>query len=144
MIENKNNKESIVDFHFKEYEFLRDEIMITLKEVRSLPRYVIIGTGAVWVWLLTHDNTDINKIGYWLPFLFAILGIIRTIWLLTGIKRIAEYIRKFENIICKDDQLPGWETYIKNQRPSLFNFSGAFFWAITLAITFLVPFLFNK
>ncbi len=85
------------DFALKEFEALRKEIADAVAETRSLERYAVTATAAVWTWLLVQP-AEKPWIGFvkWIPACFCLLAAIRCIALLLDIVDHARYLREVE------------------------------------------------
>ena len=140
-----NMESSIVDFRLKQYESTRKEIEGNIQETRTLERYAIIVSSLVWVWLLTHDFTTIDiegtfKIVWWIPSLLVILCALRVFSLFLGILRAAKYLRQLENLFFCSEDIPGWETFVQNEKNAFITWSAVIFWFLILSITVAAPF----
>lgn len=122
------------EFHLKEHQTLRNEISDSVKELRTIERYVIVGIGGVWVWLITHPGIPLAALAWWIPFVLAVAGAIRGLALTVVIKRAAEYIRLIENKIERYEGLLGWEAWIKTRR-KLVICSSIAFWIVLVVTT---------
>lgn len=159
------------EFYIKEQEYLRREIESSVQETRTLERYALIGTSAVWVWLLTTKEIQYPKIALFIPVLFAVLGGLRSWALLKSIERASLYIQEIEKRVrkehpftleitskpenkkrlCKCKKPPesgevkyfGWETFIhiSGVRKPFISRSAITFWGLLFLVTFLFPFM---
>jgi len=133
------------EFHLKEYDTLRNEIMSRVDEARSVAQFVIIASGAILVWLITNkSNKSIPDIAFWLPFIMVLLGLIRSLAVLTTISRITKYLRMIETIICKDGPLSGWESFVEAERNYLSDSAAVVFWIVSLLVTSIIPLYLTK
>lgn len=145
MANQANNKTPIIDFHLQQYASVRKEIEEFIRETRILERYAIIGTTAVWVWLLTHNFTTTTikntpKIVWWIPSLLVFLCAIRSLVLLKGILKASRYIRHMEKVFFYSEEIPGWETFVVKEKQVFIKWSAIFYWLLMLSITVAVPF----
>ena len=140
MANQANNKTPIIDFHLQQYASIRKEIEDNIQEIRILERYAIIGTSAVWVWLLTHNFTTTPKIAWWIPSLLIFLCAIRSVALFKGILRASKYIRHMETIFFYSEKIHGWETFVAKEKQVFIAWSAIFYWSLILLITVAVPF----
>src|SRR5437660_1634670 len=85
------------DFALKECESLRKEISDAVAETRSLERYAVAATAAVWTWLLVQP-AEKPWVGFvkWIPACFCILAAIRCGALLLDIMDHARYVKEVE------------------------------------------------
>jgi hypothetical protein len=140
-MEKQNTSQDSFDFHMREFESLKKEIAVSIYEERALERYVLIGTGIVWVWLLTNQNVGTPKIGWWIPFFFVLLGSLRSITLLLTIQRMAQYIKLIEKVVTSSKGIPGWEHYCEENRIPFVSISAGIFWGASLVATAIAPFV---
>lgn len=128
-----------LNFHLIQFEALRKEIESCVEEIRIIERYALIGTGIVWAWLATNAQLNVPYVIWWIPLLFSVFGLFRTVALATSVRRLARYIReKVEPLFC-DQGVEGWETYRwKNVTPSI-KLSVYTFWVLHSIATIAVP-----
>ena len=128
------------EFHLKEYDTLRKEIMARVDEARKTAQFVIVVAGAIWAWLITNNaSKTIPNIAYWLPFFVMLLGLIRSIAVLITISRITKYLRKLELILCEKSLLKGWETFVEAERTFLTDSAAIAFWVVSILVTGFMP-----
>lgn len=85
--------------YFKgETEYLRERLSINIDETATLERYAIATTGALWVWIGTHQVTGIQMFDIlnWLPLLLTMFLGFRCIAVYLRIKSIRAYLTKIE------------------------------------------------
>ena len=93
-------------FHEKEYEALRREIELDIKETRSLERNALVANAVIFVWLGTTGKEFLNHCWLpWVPVLISGLGAIRSCALLSRMRELGNYIAQLE---CTFGSL-GWE-----------------------------------
>src|SRR6266704_7018291 len=93
------SQDHAIQFHLREYEALHEEIEASTQELRTLERYAVIGSGAVWTWLATTKlEPRPPGIVWWIPVLFSLHGIFRTGALLSSIKRTSTYLQMMEKL----------------------------------------------
>ena len=93
-------------FHEKEYEALRREIELDIKETRSLERNALLANAAIFTWLATTGKEFLGH--WWLPWLPVVisgLAAFRSFALLSRMMELGDYIAKLE---CTFGSL-GWE-----------------------------------
>ena len=144
----RNFPERAADFHLKEYDSLRQEIVSSVEEGRQLERYVLVITSGAWVWLLTHPTVHLPQIAWWIPFLFTCLGGIRAYTQLKNIQLMAEYIQTLETMFCQTDEAKGWQTFLQTKQrtdPSKLRFrrSAIVYWFTLFLATAFAPFFFG-
>jgi hypothetical protein len=124
-------------YYLREHETLREEIDAFIAQTQQMELYALISAGLIWTWLATNsDKIEENmRWVWWIPFLIAIMGAIRSLALLLMIMRLAGYIKRMEEKFCElRPDLPGWENYHQSiQRPWL-GATGWIFWIVLLAI----------
>ncbi len=136
------SQDHAIQFHLREYEALHEEIEASTQELRTLERYAVIGSGAVWTWLATTKlEPRPPGIVWWIPVLFSLHGIFRTEALLSSIKRTSTYLQKMEKVVYNQEILSGWETYIhkpENRKQYILT-STWIFWVGLLIATIIIP-----
>lgn len=147
MVEQAKYMEQTADFHLKEYDSLRQEIVSSVEEGRRLERYALVIASGVWVWLLTHPHIQLPLITWWIPFLFTCLGGIRAYTQLKNIQLMAEYIQILETMFCRNDEANGWQTYLLTKHrtdPDKLRFrqSAIVYWATLFLVTAFAPLFF--
>lgn len=131
-------------FHMHEHTSLRKEIEMRKQDLSKLQVYAVVGTFAVWSWLVASSKPLPGLIWY-IPVIISVLGFMKSRTHQAAISRIAEYLRLLEDAIPKLPSLPGWENFIHEKRGrnwSSLNWN-LFFWLILMAATIAVPFLFS-
>ena len=144
-------------FHVEEHRSLRSEIVDSIKETRQIERLVLVGTAAIWAWLVT-DGKVVPKPSYWIPVLLVFGGALRSWTLWRSVERAAAYLMEIEVEIPKFKNLPGWENWLRSRQgedgspakvQNLFGFSSRdtgllltaiMFWIVMLVATVLFPF----
>jgi|HubBroStandDraft_6_1064221.scaffolds.fasta_scaffold49464_4 hypothetical protein len=151
-------------FHIEEYKSLRKEIEWVLKEYHALERNIAVLCGGVMVWLFGHTRGEQwtpQDLGFFVPFLFALLGSVRAIGIFRGFDIYHEYLMRVEDAFSEKDGLEGWEHYLsgnkvngqdkaqrekgkqekrKNLGSSKFAF---YFWLILDVVTFAIAIVFG-
>jgi hypothetical protein len=124
------------EFLIQEYSALRDEIELTLKELRSIERYAIIATGGVWAWLAGHAL----QVWTWaIPLIFVVCGFLRHRVLINHLIDMGTYIR------CTTEPFflgpgAGWENhYHKSNDWRLDTVSNNSVWIFLAAASLLAP-----
>ena len=119
-----------------EWKELRNEAISLSQEVRSLERYVIAASGAVYTWLATHAETQHSGVVWYLPVVFVILAGIRMLAMSKQISHLADYLKQIESKIGEGNT--GWEHYFSSRRGLLGN-SSIFVWLALLFSTLAAP-----
>lgn len=138
--------ENWVKFRLEEYKALRAEIDSRIKEGNNWESIAIAGIAAVYSWLATNSDKPVAAIGWWVPVLFPLFGLVRQCALLVRIMQIASYLRDMEVAFAQHDPT-GWETYLKRRRQEapirsrLISFSAILMWIVLLAITIAIGWL---
>lgn len=125
------------EFAIKEYEALRKEISDSVAETRSVERYAVVATAAIWTWLLVEKSGKpwVETVK-WIPVVFSLLAAIRCAALLLGIANHAEYIREVEE---RWGAARGfrWEHFILN-KPFYITYSSIFIFSVLVFGNFLL------
>lgn len=118
------------EFYLKEYESLRKELDWHNEYVRSTEKAVALAVGVVWAWLVTHPQA---KWPWFIPVLFVVLGILRSISVSRHFGRLHEYLKQLESAFSANGDPGGWEHYLRWQSQSLSKSSIAFWTVLLLA-----------
>lgn len=117
----------------------RELIRNSIAEARALERYCLAATAGVWSWLLTRVQSETVVLGYWIPFIFAVLALLRVIALYLDIQIAAKYQREVEAAFLSAETPEGWERR-RNPRGKMRRpVAAALFWGLLILVTFLVP-----
>src|SRR5215204_1801416 len=96
-------------FHLKEWESLRQEILEQVDHTRKLEFGSVAGLGAFYAWFVSA-NPSPSRFILVVPTLLAFLGGMRALGTLIRIQEIACYIREIEEHFSLGDKgLVGWE-----------------------------------
>lgn len=90
-------------FQIEEYKSLRKEIEVYLAEARSQERYVVIGVGAIWAWLLAHNNHE--NLPWLMPVFLTAAVALRSF----GIDRHFKQLKRYLCLLEKEFDVNGWE-----------------------------------
>jgi hypothetical protein len=96
-------------FLITEFDALRREIELEIKEIGDYLRYAILSSGAIWAWLLSRPDSRIPHIGCSVPLVLTALLFGYTVVIRTKIFGIAKYIQRIERLCDLPDGL-GWES----------------------------------
>jgi hypothetical protein len=102
-------------FLLAEYESLRREIELEIKELGEFLRYGFLTSGGIWSWLLTRPPSRGVTIAYFVPFLVTALLYVETTLVRRSIFTIGGYIRKVEQHFMLPAGL-GWERHIQQEK----------------------------
>jgi hypothetical protein len=95
------------EFHLKEFQALRDEIMASFRELRFMERAAILGPVASYSWLATQSGSikdpTMLVVAWWLPALLIWFLMRRYRVTYNEILRAAAYIRDMEKILSHPD-----------------------------------------
>ncbi len=131
------------DFFVKEIEYLRNGIDESIRETRSLERYSLLVTGAIWSWCAAAQGSPGLNVIVWLPsFLVGLFGI-RAWGIAKEIKTIDKYLDRVEGILGLPEGL-GWERRQAEQRSPFEVKSVYLFWAILQTATVVIALLYNR
>lgn len=100
-------------FLVAEFDALRREIELKIKETREFLRYAILSSGAIWAWLLSQPDSRISNgsYAYFIPAALSLLLFGETVALQKNIGGLAKYIRRIEASFALPEGL-GWETQL--------------------------------
>lgn len=120
------------DFHLKEWESLRAEILSQIDHTRKLELAVVAGLAAYYAWFVTAKPSHYLLT---IPTLLVLLGALRSWGTLVRIQEIATYIRTIEAAFSLGtNHLIGWDRTRDANFPksSPFKTSAALFWVAAL------------
>jgi hypothetical protein len=125
------------NFHSEEFKQIKSEIGVLLSRIESLFKYALIGSSAIYSWILiSATGIDVNgaclKIDKQLiiyitslpPILVLCFGVL-AISTYMHIKTMASYLRIIEGILGYVSL--GWEKYWENAPPTITRMLSAFF-----------------
>ena len=124
------------DFHMKEYESLKREIINLVRDSRKLEVYAIGALGGFYAWFLSKkDGVSRPELILLIPLLVALLGSWRAWAIFVRLRDIAEYLIEVEKeFALADNGLPGWETHLKTVAGSPFLTSAIGFWCTLVVV----------
>ena len=102
-------------FLIAEYESLRREIELEIRELGEFLRYGFLASGGVWTWLLARPKGSVSAVAFFIPFVVTLLFQVETKLVRQSIFNLGSYLREVENQF----QLPnglGWERRIQSSR----------------------------
>lgn len=133
-----------LDFHIKEFEHLRTEIMFFIGDLRFTERAAVIGPMFAYSWLAVQgrDGGDsaLLVVAWWLPFILAVFLQRRRQYALQCIWRVAGYMRRLEEQIALP-ALGGWQHHMDEFRTGQgrpFWHADRIFWVCLLSLYFSV------
>jgi hypothetical protein len=137
----KKHADGAKDFYLKEYECLRKEIDMVLKDHRALERNIVVVVGVIWAWLLDEHHAHNMYIPPWawfIPCLFVVLGIMRATGNATFFTVTNEYIHRVEDVFSSDGDPGGWDHFSLGR--TWIRKSTIAFWSLLLISTIVVAF----
>jgi len=115
------------DFALKEFESLRKEIADGVAETRTLERYAVTATAALWSWMLIQEKIQPwHSPVKWVPLLLSVFLALRSAAILNDILEHARYLRMVEER-WGNKEVFGWETHIKGRN-----------WHLAVTATYLI------
>jgi hypothetical protein len=105
-------------FLIAEYESLRREIELEIKELGEFLRYGFLTSGGIWAWLLTQQKGRVAVVAYYLPSLVTTCLYVETTLVRRSIFNIGTYLRRVEVHFSLPGGL-GWERYIQASQRKL-------------------------
>lgn len=131
------------EFQLEQYKSLTQEIKDLLKEARQLELYCGGAVAALYSWYATVGLT--SDIGWYLPLLIPILGVIRSWAFHERARQIAGYLMKIEATeLGANGNLVGWESHYSKIRSHGITPSGLLFWLLLTAVCLLFPFVYTS
>lgn len=142
-------------FHLEEYKSLRSEAQDLFKDYRALERNVSIACALLCAWMFDverHKDSSIQRIGFFIPLILAVLGSIRAAGIMHAFGILHGYLLKLETLFCADSQedAEGWEHYLEgrtNEEESIRSTGAsrfAFgFWASLIVTTLVIAIVFG-
>lgn len=127
------------DFQIEEYKSLTQEVRDLLKETRQLELYCAGAVAALFSWYATANFT--NTVGWYLPLLIPVLGVIRSWSFHERIRQISSYLIKIEASLLQSEnkELVGWESYYAKIRTHGITPSGIVFWLLLTLVCLVFP-----
>lgn len=126
----------------KEIEYLRNGIDEAIKETRSLERYSLLVTGAIWSWCAAAQGSAGLKIIIWFPFFLTALFGVRAWGIAKEISTIDLYLGRVEGSF----NLPagfGWERRQAENRSPFEVKTVYVFWGVLQTATLVVAVLYD-
>ena len=106
------------EFLLREYDALRREVEMTIKDRSDYLRYAILSSGAIWAWLVGlpkgQGSPLVHAVSAWIPSLLTVLLCGEWNLLRRKIWGIARYIRNIEHHMQPPQGL-GWETQLEDR-----------------------------
>ena len=125
-------------FLLKEYDRLCVEIGHKVAELRALPRYALVTSGAIWGWLATNNVQAGKNAITWVPLFVTILLFLQNEAQLSDTRRIGKYLERTEGWFGLPKGL-GWETH-PQRGGQMIAWSRAL-WLVLIGGNLLAPFL---
>jgi hypothetical protein len=124
----------------QQYELLRNEMLVHIKQINTLELGAAISIGATYAFLITH-KTDVPCWGMWfIPQILILLFGIRCVAHTWEMKRIGEFLLTIEETAKnQSDSFLGWEHFKKSGRHWLHDWVtmtiSAFIWIAAFVVT---------
>ena len=128
------------DFHVREWESLRREVMSQIDHTRKLELATIAGLGAFYAWFASAKASSPSHFLLLVPSLLVLLAGLRAWGTFVRIQEIATYIRRIEsNFSLVTGGLIGWDRTRKKEFPrsSPFRVSATLFWLAAVGVSIL-------
>ena len=127
------------DLRKEEYLALRKEIESQMTELAQLERNCVLAAAIVYAWLVKDGaTTSIEKIGWYIPILFALFGSLRSLSVGRHVFALGQYIHQIESAHLTDPQMPkGWEHFLAapEQKRKIRTAITVSFWVVFLVVT---------
>ena len=131
------------EFNLAEYKSLTQDVRDLLKEARQLELYCGGAVAALYSWYATVELTI--GIGWFLPLLIPVLGIIRSWSFHERVGQISNYLMKIEvSMLDEKEKLEGWENHYSKIRTHGITPSGLLFWLLLILICLVFPFIYTN
>lgn len=123
--------------HDDRYRALREEMLQLRLENGKTERLCVFVVVALFAWFLTQLTDPPLPPNAWLmPSAVVLLGFLRSAALFRRIGLMANYLRKMEQAVDADQELPGWESFSNPKgRMNADARSWLLFWLVLLAAT---------
>src|SRR4051812_19020285 len=102
------------EFRLEEYKSLRTELVEQIKEAYALEKYVLAGVFGSLIWLATNGLSyagSIRGVAWTMPLIFVLLGLLRSLGLLSRMMSIASHLKRTEEDFTKR----GYEADLRNE-----------------------------
>ncbi len=126
--------ESSQQFLLQEFDQLREELLVCVKETRLLERNALLGSGAIWAWAITNKSQSVYPVLLLVPPLIVFLSALRAWSLWRHIGFLAAYIKQVEITFSLPGNL-GWEHTFARSTDYSKSISAIVFWVVLLAVT---------
>jgi hypothetical protein len=124
----------------EEYKTLRHKIELTINNMTTNERWVVLGIGSLWTWLSTHGPTLGSaraRFAWWIPVFFAIAGALKAWALRRHLGLLCRYLREeLEDRLCLR-----WEGWYEKQPGWTVRQVTTWAWAALVGLTILVALL---
>jgi hypothetical protein len=119
-----------------------------MADQRHLERTCVLAAAAVYAWLVTDGHkTPIAKVGWCIPVMFAILGLLRAVVVAHHLKSIGTNIKRIEAAHLTESTMPsGWEHFIDepDQNRRAWDIVTALFWIAFLSLTVIAAGIYGR
>jgi len=134
-----NSKDiDLADYIVKESEHVRKVYDDRINQTRTLERYSLLATGAIWSWCATNLDSPAVQILIWLPAVITFLFGVRAWGNAKAIYMTREYLAKIENSISLPENI-GWGRHLRDNDEPRLALTAYLFWCILQLLTILIP-----
>lgn len=121
----------------EEYKTLRKKIDLTMSDVSTTERWVMVGIVSVWTWLVTNPKTlgtGQARLAWWIPVFLAVVGTAQTRALRRHINLLCDYLRSEleERLGLR------WQQWYENRPGIGFLRLGRLYWPVMIVVTIIV------
>lgn len=128
------------EIQLEEYKLLTQEIQDLLKEGRQLEFYCGGAVAVLYSWYVTANLA--SDLGWFLPLLIPVLGIIRSWALHERARQISEYLMKIKaSVVENKELLGGGEIYYAKISSHGITPSGLVFWSLLTLVCLIFSFI---
>jgi hypothetical protein len=123
-------------FHLEQIKALRGEIDENMKQLRQIELYAVLGSVAVWAFLLTHqaNGQRITTIGWLMPVFLIACSAYKHYTTNRAIRGLGSYIRRCEGVFSF--QGLGWEGSSEREEATIeFLKFNKLFWGVLLLLS---------
>jgi hypothetical protein len=126
------------EYLVKESEHVRKVYDDRINQTRTLERYSLLATGAIWSWCATNLDSPAVQILIWLPAVITFLFGVRAWGNAKAIYMTRDYLIKIENRISLPENI-GWGKHLRDNDEPRLALTAYLFWGILQIITILIP-----
>lgn len=135
--------------HADQYKMLREEISQRQQQIYKVESSGLLGTGAIYTWLITHKTEVASALAWYIPPFILLLCFLHCIEHVSHINRIAKYLRRIEkSSFSEHANLPGWEQHVHQlsirRYAIFFNVLAGSIWIIVLVTATVASWFLSK